>query len=83
MRQGRRVALRVVETLEGRHLHVVGAFGIEGARAAVADTRGFSTSPMAGRQFGRPLAVRMENRRPCFERRERPGTVPDIVVNGA
>ena len=37
VRQRRRVALGIPERLEGRHLHIVGAFGVVGAGAAVAD----------------------------------------------
>jgi hypothetical protein len=37
MRKCGGVALGVAESLKRRHLHVVGAFGVEGARPAVAD----------------------------------------------
>ena len=35
MRQRGGVALGIAEGLEGRHLHIIGAFGVVGARAAV------------------------------------------------
>ena len=37
MRERRGVALGIAERLERRHLHIVGAFGVIGAVAAVAD----------------------------------------------
>ena len=49
MRQRGGVALGVAEGLEGRHLHMVGAFGIEGAGAAMADVgAGRGKEPVGG-----------------------------------
>ena len=64
MRQRGGVALSVAERLEGRHLHIVRAFGIKGAGAAVADIgTGRGKEPVGGldalqRGEGRGLGLR-------------------------